>query len=239
MILRAAPSYGDEECRAGDAKRVYASARDAFEAKRYDDSIALLRRAYACDPNPIYLQNIARAYEESNRPREALDAWRRYGEANVPDAQATRGRISVLEKMVEELDRLEREKAAAAAAARDAEARTRSTPKSAPPRAPSVVLPFIVTGAGVAVVGAGIGLGIVAESKHDDAVLAREAERSASLQDDAKTMAIGANVLLTAGMVAAVVGASWLVWTIRAPSSSAAAAPYSCVGGVASWTCSF
>src|ERR1700689_1458137 len=66
------------DCPGDGSPSAYADARRAFDEKRFDDSVMLLRRAYACDPKPVYLGNIARTYEEANRPRDALAAWREY-----------------------------------------------------------------------------------------------------------------------------------------------------------------
>src|SRR5215471_3549775 len=99
-------------CPPNAATSMYAGAREAFDAKRYDDSITLLRMAYQCDPNPVYLGNVARAYEEPNRPKQAIAAWRAYLEVvkGEGERRQTEGRISALSKIVDDLERLEREK---------------------------------------------------------------------------------------------------------------------------------
>src|SRR5579863_9774660 len=134
------PGSARAECAQGAAARFYADARHAFDEKRFDDSINLLRQASACDPNPVYLGNIARAYEEANRPKDALAAWRAYVIV-LPDEherQLTEGRISALSKVVADLERLEQEKRSAEEATRRAEAAA---------RAPSVYPPRVSTGA--------------------------------------------------------------------------------------------
>src|SRR5262249_42600173 len=75
-VTMAHPAHA--ECAGQAAVSFYADARRAFEEPRYDRSGELLRQAYACDKNPMYLHNIARAYEESQRPKEALAAWQAY-----------------------------------------------------------------------------------------------------------------------------------------------------------------
>jgi tetratricopeptide (TPR) repeat protein len=133
----------------------YAAARRAFEEKRYDASVGLLRKAYACDPNPVYLANIARAYEEAGRRKEAVAAWREYLGVVTDERERKfiEGRISSLIKMLEDVDRLEREKAAAEEARRKAEASSTQHPSpSSPPQSGKRVstVAAVITGAGAA-----------------------------------------------------------------------------------------
>src|SRR5438105_1457923 len=140
-------------CPAGAGAKLYAEARHAFEEKRYDESVTLLHRAYACDPNPVYLGNVARTLEEARRPKEAIVAWRAYLDVvtDPKDRTQTEGRISALSKMIEELDRLEKDKRDAEEAKRAAEQeRARSAGVTALPPArepPAETKPRVPTGA--------------------------------------------------------------------------------------------
>jgi hypothetical protein len=143
-------------CTSETASTLYARARQAFEAKRYDESVTLLHIAYDCDPNPVYLGNIARAYEEAGRQNDALDAWRAYLNATTDERERAQieARIAILARKIDDLDRLEREKRAAEERrAAEADRSTQPTPEPAAHRRRVPVSTWAF--AGVAVVGFG------------------------------------------------------------------------------------
>jgi hypothetical protein len=205
------------DCPRDVEERDYADARRAFDEKRFDDSVALLRKAYACDPKSVYLGNVARAYEEANRPRDALEAWRAYLSATTDERErsVTEGRISVLAKMVADLDRLEREKASAEDAQRRAEAAAREG-RGAPPRddsspghrAPAAAwITAIVGAAGLAT---GAVFGAVAFADHGSAVAEANVDAAEASQRNARTFAQAANWSLAIGGAVTAVGLAWI-----------------------------
>lgn len=198
------------------ATKAYADARRAFEEKRYDDSIALLRAAYACEPNPVYLGNVARTLEEAHRPKEALEAWRAFLVVTTDPRERTQieGRISALSKLVDDLNRLEKEKLAAEEAKRKAEASAKERQPSAPAPAPAAAHvsagAWIVSGVGVAGLAAGVVLGVLANGKHTSAADERDVVRATALQDDARGLAHAANAAFVVGGVVTAVGITWI-----------------------------
>lgn len=213
------------ECPPAGAAGLYENARRAFEEKRYEDSVDLLRRAYDCDPNPVYLADVARSYEEASEPRQALDAWRKYLAVVTDDRvkKATEGRISALAKVVEDLDRLEREKLAAENAKREAEAAAsaqraaESTPTDGGHRVATAA--WIVAGGGVLGVATGAVLGAVAMSKKSSANNEPDVVAASSFQSDARAFAQGANWCFAIGGGLAGVGLAWIVIDLLTPAS--------------------
>ena len=209
------PAYAGT-CSDAIATRLYTQARRAFDEKRYDDSITLLKEANACTPNPVYLANIARAHEEAGRPKDALAAWRSYlAVVNDPNERArAEGRIQVLTKTVEDQEQTDR--AASEAAARKSAAPPeppRKEPEARPPppapKSGVSAAPLVVTGIGVVALGAGVFLGLRASAKHDDAVAEPAVDRAESLQSSARDLGHAANIMLIGG---AIVTAGGLVW---------------------------
>jgi tetratricopeptide (TPR) repeat protein len=212
------PTAARADCSQASAASLYADARRAFEDHRYDDSVELLRRAYACDPNPVYLGNVARAYEEANRPKEALAAWRAYVEVVKPGSERVQaqGRISTLSKMTEDLDRLEREKNAAEEARRRAELQAAAARPPVPPARDDAppsrhVSPgaWGVGGAGAAALVAGAVLGLEAVGRHGAAVAEPDVVQAESLQRDARSLATAANWTFAIGGALAAAGLAW------------------------------
>ena len=234
VLLAAASSRADPRgsCARDAAATLYADARRAFGDRRYEDSVVLLRRAYACDPNPLYLQNVARSYEEANRPKEALAAWRDYLQVAKTEGERVQvqGRISTLSKMIEDLERLEREKDAAEQARRKAEADALVTrPAATPvpldaPRAPTHVTAaaWIVTATGAAGLLAAGALGLEAIAKHNAAVGEANVVTAESLQRTAVSFSQATNWTLAIGGAVTAVGLTWVavdLLSLGAPST--------------------
>jgi tetratricopeptide (TPR) repeat protein len=223
-LVAAAHSFAAKPvCSKATAADIYDRAQHAFEANRYDDAIDLLRKANACQPNPVYLANIARAHEEAHRPKEAISAWREYlGVVSTEgERRLAEGRISTLSKLAADLDRLEGERRAAEAARIKAEELARAsaaaakTEQSAPPPPPprKTFSPggWVTFAAGAAGLIAGGALGFVASQRHNSAAASASGLDSEALQIDAYNLAHAANWSLAIGGAAALAGIIWLI----------------------------
>ena len=209
-VLR--PGTAAAECVRGAAATSYADAQRAFEARRYDESIELLRHAYGCDPNPVYLANIARANEEAHRPKDAVSAWREYlvVATDKRERKETEGRISVLTKVIADLDRAESERIAAEEARRRAETLAHVAPHPSASPAPEHHVStgaWITSSVGVAGLAAGAMLGILSSTKHESAVSEPSVVFAETLQSQAHGFATAANLSFAAGGALALGGA--------------------------------
>src|SRR4051812_6436550 len=151
------------------ALELFEQSAKAYRDGRFQDAIDLLVEARRIKPEPVLLYNIGRAYEALGKPTEAADAYAAYLEEDpkAADRRAIEIRITTLRAQAGELDK----------------ARTMPPPaepkplppepaSSAPPPQASdslAVVPWVVTGAGVVGIGAGVVLGLVAESRHSAA----------------------------------------------------------------------
>jgi hypothetical protein len=91
-----APASGDSTSAASHFER---GAR-AYESGRFDEAIASFEHAYALDPEPILLFNIAQAYRRLGNTEQALHHYRRYHDSappNAPDQADAERRIVELE----------------------------------------------------------------------------------------------------------------------------------------------
>ena len=78
-----------------------------FEAREYDAAAKLFEEAYRIDPNPNYLFNIGRVYEEKGDLRHAVEFYQRFlGESGVDleSRQAATERLKVLREAIKELE---------------------------------------------------------------------------------------------------------------------------------------
>lgn len=202
------------------AIELFRSSQGAYDEGRFAEAADMLEEAYRLDPNPILLYNLARARESAGQLDLAAEAWRRYlrESPDADDRSAVEARLAAIEAQLEEKARLQRmleaeretakraEEEKQAAARREAEARALAA--SRPASGPGA-LPWVVTGLGVAGVGAGAVLGVLASGKHDDANDAASQQGAADLADEADGLAAGANIAFAAGGAVAVAGLLW------------------------------
>lgn len=98
-VLAAAPE--------GDPEALSAAAVERFEAKDYDGAAALFEQAYAADPNPNYLFNIGRVYEEKGDLKNAVVYYQRFvGEpgVDIESRQTATERLKVLREALAQLE---------------------------------------------------------------------------------------------------------------------------------------
>lgn len=193
----------------------------AYKAGRFEEAVALYRRAHAANPDPISLHNIGRCFEaigsaqlgqlspEQVEPealrlavenlREAVSHYRQFLEAEpgTPTRATVEPRIAALEAQVKLLTNI---------AARPAAPEARSEPADAG----RVAAPWILAGIGGATLTAGLASAIVAAQEeavaNDPTTSGRDTVEAA---ERSKDLALASNVLFGVGGAVAVAGAVW------------------------------
>ncbi len=177
---------------------------------RYDEgdleaAIALLLEARELYPEPLISYNLARAYEAAGNERAALQAYERYVEEqpDAPDRPAMEAHIERLRAQMAERDRLARE--------REQERRRREAAERRARERGVNPWPWVLVATGGAALGAGLVLGVVAQSQRDAAAEDPVHVTTVSSFEEARAFATAANVLFVVGGVLALGGAIWLV----------------------------
>ncbi|MFZ5443022.1 MAG: TonB-dependent receptor domain-containing protein [Myxococcota bacterium] len=80
-----------------EARRHFKTGMALIADGKLDDGVGELLEAYSIRPHPNVLFNIARAYETAGRTADALQFYRRYLEANPPDADKVSATVAKLE----------------------------------------------------------------------------------------------------------------------------------------------
>ncbi|MCH9688941.1 MAG: tetratricopeptide repeat protein [Deltaproteobacteria bacterium] len=104
LALGAMPSVVHAEP-SGEVDAINAQAVDKFKNKEYDEAVALFERAYELSPEPNYLFNIGRIYEEKGDLENSVKFYERFvKEPAVPLEARERGleRLRVLRAIIEE-----------------------------------------------------------------------------------------------------------------------------------------
>lgn len=217
------------------AIRLFKRSQSAYEEGRFQDAADLLEKAYALDPNPTLLFNLARAKEGAGDWEGTIETYRRYLEADpkAKDRAAIERRIKNIEAQLEQRRALEQkaeeERKRREAVERQAEEERqrrealekerRAKPPPPPPPAPPPPVkmepravspwPWIILGVGALGVGAGGVLGAMAADKHTLAVDEPVQTTAKELDDRAQGFALGANIAFAAGGAVALAGLVW------------------------------
>ncbi len=194
------------------AIELFGRSRTAYQDGKFKQAAELLRQAYALDPAPTLLYNLARALESDGDAQGAARAYAQYlsVDPKTKDRAAIEKRIDNLQAQIKERVELQRrlEVEAARKTAIETE-RTASVVTPAPaPAAPSP-MPWIIAGTGGATLVVGGIFGILAQSKHTEA---REEVRQAvsyELDQEARGIAANANIAYLAGGLMATTGIVW------------------------------
>src|SRR5262249_30901903 len=81
-----------------EAKRHFQKGMGLIAKGSFDEGIGELREAYAIKPHPNVLYNIARAYLDAGKVKEAGEFYRRYLGSNPADATQVRATVARLEE---------------------------------------------------------------------------------------------------------------------------------------------
>ncbi|MEJ7732675.1 MAG: tetratricopeptide repeat protein [Polyangiaceae bacterium] len=204
FVDRALAQEASPEARAQD---LFARSVRLYGERRFPEAVALLEQAYALDPKPVLLYNIARAHQESGDARRAIDAFRRYltADPEASDHDAVTARIAALEREVEVEPPARRPLAARPPAEGERTADAAARPAGHQPSA----LPWIVAGVGGAGAAAGLVLYGLAQGAGSDAVEEGSAARAREDEARGQDLLTASRVTLGVSGVLAVVGLTW------------------------------
>lgn len=214
-----------DEARAQD---LFKKSVEAYRRGDFKESVGLLTEAYKLQKEPVLLYNLGRAYEGLGDRAAALEAYKHYlqDEPKTPDRGAIEQRIVTLQRELDEVAALEKQRdeerqQAAEARRKQQEEAARNNKKTEPAPKGRSPLPYIVGGVGLLGVANGAFFGVMANGKHDDAVKEPVQTTAMGLQSDAKTYATVANVSYIAG--GALIAAGVVLWVLDSPKKSASA----------------
>lgn len=198
------------------ARALYKQSKSAYDEGRFQDAAALLEEAYALEPVPVFLFNLARAYEGVGAFEKAIDAYERYlaGEPGASDRKSVEARVVALKKTLADRAALEKQRddetkrAEQAALQAREEQRARAEEAARNVRTPSPV-PWIVAGVGVVGVGTGVVFGLVSRARYHAAVDEPYAAPADAKYASAKSWATAANVALVTGGALTLGGVVW------------------------------
>ena len=220
---RAGEPAADSMAARPDDARTYAlelfeQSKTLYDRGEFREAAALLERAHAAYQEPVLLYNLARAYQEAGELEKALDAYERYLAAD-PEVKDRAGIEQRIARLREELHSVEnRDQVVPTPAALGATA-SHTTPSSSVPvdtrdahdpnRPSKSILPWVVAGTGVVVLGSGAVLGVISNGHHTNAEEEANSARALAEQGKAEDFALAANIAFGVGGILLAVGTAW------------------------------
>jgi tetratricopeptide (TPR) repeat protein len=211
-----------------EALALFEQGRAAYRDGQFAESVKLFTKAYALQPEPVLLYNLARSEEGLGDYPAAVDAYERYlvQAKDVKDRGSIEQRVATLRKSMAEKERLARERD-------EAERAKQQAPKSdasagggpAPQAASPSPWPWALFGVGAAGVVVGGILGGVALSKNGNADSAPSQLEASDGRSSAEGLALGSTIALIAGGTIAGVGLIWGIADVASSSGEPEAAP--------------
>lgn len=191
---------------------------DAYRKGDFQTTVDLLNRAYALDPQPVLLYNLARAHEGLGNTDAAIDAYEKFlaQESKAADRGSIEQRLTTLRRQRDERTAAQQghepDPNEVPAAQKPLPPVPRE-PREVPPPEPKSrsLLPFVIGGAGIAVLGAGAVTGLMAKSAESDANGEPTQQGAIDQRDSAQGLATVSTISFIAGGLLLGAGAAWFV----------------------------
>lgn len=196
--------------RARKVEELASKATAAYRAKDYEQAIELFEKAYALEPVPNLLYNIARSYEKLERWDEAIAKYEQFIVAPEVDSEARQSAMKRVDRLREIAD-YQKDGAGADQPRSATQDYLAQTTNDEPASQPTDVAAWVTTGAGIALIGTGAAFGLMASSSADDVQNGATYDERLAAKDDAETYALIADSAYVAGAVVTGIGIYMLV----------------------------
>lgn len=212
-----------------EAEALSDQAVEAFNDKRYDESIDLFEQAYALNSNPNYLFNIGRVYEEKGDLQQAVSHYQRFVSqpgVDLDSREAATARLKVLREALRQLkeeEESEAENAPPPEAIAEPAPVTDDEPRTDRKRGQRIAGYALLGVGGAGLIVGGV-LGGLASAKANDADNAEFVDDALRMRDDARRQARAADAMFITGGVFAAAGLVLVLTTLGKKKGSAAAA---------------
>ncbi|MBX7080492.1 MAG: tetratricopeptide repeat protein [Nannocystaceae bacterium] len=196
---------------------------ELFKQKDFDGAIAKFEAAYALDPQPNYLFNIGRVYEEKGDLANAVTYYQKFVQQPGVDLEAREAAVARLKVLKPALEEIEQKQPETKPQPQTKPAAPDPVDEAAKARRKKLRLAgysLLGTGGGVLVIGTVFGA--LAVGKSNDAKDAQFIDQKLTARQEAKGRATVADALLISGGVLAGVGLILVLSTLAKPKRGAA-----------------
>ncbi|MFO0632711.1 MAG: tetratricopeptide repeat protein [Nannocystaceae bacterium] len=217
----AQPAAEGEAAASPDA--LSSEAVELFKQKDFDGAIAKFEQAYALDPQPNYLFNIGRVYEEKGDLANAVKHYQKFVQQPGVDLEAREAAVARLKVLKPALEEIEQKQPESKPQPQTKPATVDPVDEAAKARRKKLRIAgysLLGTGGGVLVIGTVFGA--LAVGKSNDAKDAQFVDQKLNARHEAKGRAVVADALLVSGGVLAGVGLILVLSTLAKPKRGAA-----------------
>jgi hypothetical protein len=199
------PDASDADERKSEAEDLSDQAIVKFQAKDYDGAVALFEQAYEVDPQPNFLFNVGRVYEEAGNLEKAVEFYAKFVKqpgVDLTSRETALERLKVLRAIVQETTEKPPEKEPEPEVKPVEEPKPQPNPVDEDAKRKRKVMRaagFGLTGVGAAVMIGGAVVGGLAQGDFNKAGDAELPADSQPLLDGAKSKALTADILLGVG----------------------------------------
>lgn len=198
-----------------DVEAIVAQAVEKFQAKEYEAAVELFQQAYALSPEPNYLFNIGRVYEQAGDLEQAVEFYGRFvklPEVEIGAREVALERLRVLRGVLEETaekedppPELPADDPTGDEPPEDTEPETPTEPGPKKPD-PMRIAGFVVLGVGAGAVAAGGAFGGLALQRESDLNTLNTFEGRSDAVDKGTRNALAADILFGVGGAMVVTG---------------------------------
>lgn len=195
-------------------------ARTLYNAGEFGQAVAVYLEAYKLQPNAAVLYNVAVIYDKKLEEVDlAIDFYRRYiGSPDADPAAVQRATVRVQQLKAEQAARREADLATLPTRTeRPAVSDTLEPVTAGRPMSSQKVWGFVVAGAGVALLGGGATMGVLAGDAADDFANSTDLEAKLEHRDTTETRALVADVLYGVGAAAVITGLAMVIFDADPP----------------------
>ncbi len=203
-------------------KQLNERARDRYKAADYEGAIALFQEAYALEPVPNLLFNIAKCHEKMRQWEEAISYYEQFIVAPEVDSE-TRQTVLQQIKQLREVQRIELAERDAASGASDGQQDVVKPPAEPAPEGPNHTLAYTLMGTGGALVIGGAVFGLLAMGQQSTFDSATTLNDRRAARDSGQTYALIADIGYGVGVVAAGIGL--VLWLTGGEAEAQVASP--------------
>jgi tetratricopeptide (TPR) repeat protein len=211
MVAPTSNVWAQDPDAAKKVEQLSIQARERYNAKDYAGAIALFEQAYAIEPIPALLYNIARCYEKMENWKKAIEYYEKF--VVSPDVesevrQSAMARSRELREIVDAENKLKNQdnNNNKNNNNNNGNGDNNSNGKQTPPPEPDRTVAYVVMGTGGALVLGGVVMGVLANGAQSDFDSATNSADKLAARDSGQTYALGADILYGAGAVALGVG---------------------------------
>lgn len=210
------PAEQAESSSSSDTQATYdalvGQAMKAYNRKAYDESIALLDKAYKINPTANLLYNKARIYEEQGKFADALTHYKTFVKAPGVELDDRKRAIERIKALQEIQDTLVEKKPVEPTPTPEAKPAVAPQPAVVRTQDESSVTGPVFMVFGAVVLAGGAGLGVYTSSKESEMQKATSLEQRRDLAGTVESSALATDVLIGTGAGVFLVGA--LIWAL-------------------------